>query len=231
MLLCSYSLFSYIVYVSFFFFFFFQAEDGIRDVAVTGVQTCALPILRRARGVAHLEQQRHGERGAGGAVQVYALREPRESVRHDRAGRRWRRGDGRGDEIDPGGGPERRSVRHRHREPIGPRRIAREYAEGRDAAPVGDRDGILRGAARDGARAPEQQLEAGLGVGAAVQLHRDVGRRTGSRRDLLAHDHPQWRHQRTRGTRCGGGLGRLGGGGRRGGGEGGGGGGGGGGPR
>ena len=26
------------------FIFFFQAEDGIRDVAVTGVQTCALPI-------------------------------------------------------------------------------------------------------------------------------------------------------------------------------------------
>src|SRR5205809_7979744 len=26
--------------------FFFQAEDGIRDVAVTGVQTCALPILQ-----------------------------------------------------------------------------------------------------------------------------------------------------------------------------------------
>src|SRR5256884_190953 len=30
-----------------YFFFFFQAEDGIRDVAVTGVQTCALPILYR----------------------------------------------------------------------------------------------------------------------------------------------------------------------------------------
>src|SRR5687768_11914197 len=29
----------------FVFFFFFQAEDGIRDVAVTGVQTCALPIF------------------------------------------------------------------------------------------------------------------------------------------------------------------------------------------
>src|SRR2546422_2937989 len=28
------------------FFFFFQAEDGIRDVAVTGVQTCALPICK-----------------------------------------------------------------------------------------------------------------------------------------------------------------------------------------
>src|SRR5438552_7701698 len=27
------------------FFFFFQAEDGIRDDLVTGVQTCALPIL------------------------------------------------------------------------------------------------------------------------------------------------------------------------------------------
>src|SRR3989449_11048396 len=30
-------------------FFFFQAEDGIRDVAVTGVQTCALPISSEAR--------------------------------------------------------------------------------------------------------------------------------------------------------------------------------------
>src|SRR3712207_7630271 len=26
------------------YFFFFQAEDGIRDIGVTGVQTCALPI-------------------------------------------------------------------------------------------------------------------------------------------------------------------------------------------
>src|SRR5206468_5754198 len=31
-----------------FFFFFFQAEDGIRDLIVTGVQTCALPISDRA---------------------------------------------------------------------------------------------------------------------------------------------------------------------------------------
>src|SRR5688572_32552579 len=31
-------------YFVFFFFFFFQAEDGIRDLTVTGVQTCALPI-------------------------------------------------------------------------------------------------------------------------------------------------------------------------------------------
>src|SRR5207247_5296040 len=30
--------------LSLFFYFFFQAEDGIRDPLVTGVQTCALPI-------------------------------------------------------------------------------------------------------------------------------------------------------------------------------------------
>src|SRR5437762_12053829 len=29
--------------------FFFQAEDGIRDTSVTGVQTCALPISQRSR--------------------------------------------------------------------------------------------------------------------------------------------------------------------------------------
>src|SRR6266542_5325319 len=33
-----------IVYCICFLFFFFQAEDGIRDATVTGVQTCALPI-------------------------------------------------------------------------------------------------------------------------------------------------------------------------------------------
>src|SRR5688572_32732675 len=35
----------HIVVHFFLFFFFFQAEDGIRDLTVTGVQTCALPIL------------------------------------------------------------------------------------------------------------------------------------------------------------------------------------------
>src|SRR5256885_13754731 len=33
-------------------FFFFQAEDGIRDYKVTGVQTCALPICSAAYGTA-----------------------------------------------------------------------------------------------------------------------------------------------------------------------------------
>src|SRR6266853_3166899 len=36
------------------FFFFFQAEDGIRDLTVTGVQTCALPIFRETREMAPL---------------------------------------------------------------------------------------------------------------------------------------------------------------------------------
>src|SRR5436190_613149 len=34
-----------------FFIFFFQAEDGIRDHCVTGVQTCALPIFSTIRPV------------------------------------------------------------------------------------------------------------------------------------------------------------------------------------
>src|SRR5690554_7167228 len=46
-MLCFYSSSLFCVCVLLFFFFFFQAEDGIRDADVTGVQTCALPICRR----------------------------------------------------------------------------------------------------------------------------------------------------------------------------------------
>src|SRR5437762_4468779 len=38
-----------IMFTAFLYFFFFQAEDGIRDTSVTGVQTCALPICFGAR--------------------------------------------------------------------------------------------------------------------------------------------------------------------------------------
>src|SRR5690606_40689175 len=43
----------YLSFVSllFYFLFFFQAEDGIRDFHVTGVQTCALPISDHQRRV------------------------------------------------------------------------------------------------------------------------------------------------------------------------------------
>src|SRR5437764_14761971 len=57
--------------MSIFFFFFFQAEDGIRDTSVTGVQTCALPIYphepERERikvldfGIAKLQQGNAGD--------------------------------------------------------------------------------------------------------------------------------------------------------------------------
>src|SRR5438309_11632405 len=42
--------------VFFIYFFFFQAEDGIRDGTVTGVQTCALPISRGEEGVPLIPQ-------------------------------------------------------------------------------------------------------------------------------------------------------------------------------
>src|SRR5256885_16154272 len=45
------------------FFFFFQAEDGIRDYKVTGVQTCALPILGQdeQKRVDGLRCAKHGQ--------------------------------------------------------------------------------------------------------------------------------------------------------------------------
>src|SRR5437773_10838953 len=72
-------------------FFFFQAEDGIRDRDVTGVQTCALPISRK-------EPEHKGNAGAAcGAAGNWRRREcPR--WRNDRAGRGGRRRGGRSEE-------------------------------------------------------------------------------------------------------------------------------------
>src|SRR6266705_3965305 len=51
------------------FFFFFQAEDGIRDRTVTGVQTCALPISGLRSGPpAASGSARHNEPAAGRRV-------------------------------------------------------------------------------------------------------------------------------------------------------------------
>src|SRR3712207_9049067 len=41
-------------------YFFFQAEDGIRDIGVTGVQTCALPISVLACGIIFTFNSTHG---------------------------------------------------------------------------------------------------------------------------------------------------------------------------
>src|SRR2546425_351332 len=71
------------------FFFFFQAEDGILDKLVTGVQTCALPI----RAVARVPPVPR----AAGAHGRHDDREQRARQRHDsddRAGRAARPGDG-----------------------------------------------------------------------------------------------------------------------------------------
>src|SRR5256885_8766803 len=48
-------------------FFFFQAEDGIRDYKVTGVQTCALPISRHRNALAR-EQFRDAPVAQGGVL-------------------------------------------------------------------------------------------------------------------------------------------------------------------
>src|SRR5437870_9801209 len=45
-----------------YFFFFFQAEDGIRDGHVTGVQTCALPIFEEQEARSVSGERRHRAR-------------------------------------------------------------------------------------------------------------------------------------------------------------------------
>src|SRR3712207_9572127 len=53
---------------------FFQAEDGIRDIGVTEVQTCALPIsivsAQERPGIAPLAGDPHRDRGSGGRARV-----------------------------------------------------------------------------------------------------------------------------------------------------------------
>src|SRR5437763_13991158 len=62
---------------SYFFFFFFQAEDGIRDTSVTGVQTCALPIsTRRVRP----HEQTHAAPKADRLALLRATRTSLESI-------------------------------------------------------------------------------------------------------------------------------------------------------
>src|SRR3989449_1909585 len=72
-----------------FCFFFFQAEDGIRDVAVTGVQTCALPISALVRrGARRLPAVGSDQAGAGPRA-LEVLRR-RAALRLDPAGdRAW----------------------------------------------------------------------------------------------------------------------------------------------
>src|SRR2546430_10149556 len=49
------------------YFFFFQAEDGIRDLTVTGVQTCALPIFGGAAGPHQIGDRGQQDRAGRGS--------------------------------------------------------------------------------------------------------------------------------------------------------------------
>src|SRR3989449_4831760 len=162
-------------------FFFFQAEDGIRDVAVTGVQTCALPICRgrrprhgralpgralharppvprRAPARAH-EPHPRGARPARGNVPSHLGGEPKACPRPP-PGRR----------ADPGGAPAGRAARaraagaRRARAPRRPRRHPR--ARLRDCG--GGEDARRRArprarALRDASRGPARARRGGSG--------------------------------------------------------------------
>src|SRR2546427_1235384 len=58
------------------FFFFFQAEDGIRDLTVTGVQTCALPICFLATPGARSRESCSRNPCAAGITSKLASRRP-----------------------------------------------------------------------------------------------------------------------------------------------------------
>src|SRR5260370_18385792 len=72
--LFNHLIFSNAVYKWYRFFFFFQAEDGIRDSSVTGVQTCALPIspvyAPRRRGFGTIVMEAMAERSVDGKVDL-----------------------------------------------------------------------------------------------------------------------------------------------------------------
>src|SRR5690606_40633313 len=63
-------------------FFFFQAEDGIRDFHVTGVQTCALPICQFHFVRAAEPLARYTWLGLGGPAQYFAEPTTHEELAH-----------------------------------------------------------------------------------------------------------------------------------------------------
>src|SRR5258708_17158100 len=55
------------------YLFFFKGEEGIRDDLVTGVQTCALPILLQQRDSFHPARQPHDSTGQDGRAELSKL--------------------------------------------------------------------------------------------------------------------------------------------------------------
>src|SRR5439155_12198238 len=91
-------------YYSLLSYFFFQAEDGIRDGHVTGVQTCALPIYPRDRvrravllpsGAGSVQREAEGVRHHPGQAGASPATDPVPAARVDRSeerrvGKEWR---------------------------------------------------------------------------------------------------------------------------------------------
>src|SRR6266699_3445174 len=80
------------------FFFFFQAEDGIRDADVTGVQTCALPIFssvsqRRHDSVSRPNRGNFKGSSTKRSEHPYYVKRPRisRSLRKSSPGKSWTR--------------------------------------------------------------------------------------------------------------------------------------------
>src|SRR2546421_5613219 len=65
-------------------FFFFQAEDGIRDLIVTGVQTCALPICRQREIAVRIARRRRADGVEQGLRHLRRTRPGREEPDHRR---------------------------------------------------------------------------------------------------------------------------------------------------
>src|ERR1035437_9912502 len=68
---------------SFFCVFFFQAEDGIRDIGVTGVQTCALPISYRRAGHSQRDSAYPYQFRVKFAAHLFAVHGQRDQVRNE----------------------------------------------------------------------------------------------------------------------------------------------------
>src|SRR2546425_1101323 len=126
------------MFLLFFFFFFFQAEDGIRDKLVTGVQTCALPICLLGREL--VRRPHRPVPHAPGAGRASVRRAPRSGGRRDRVRRPAR------------AAPRRRTGRDPSRQ--SPPRARPSRSVGRSGG-----DGARGGRARaaDTARAVERQ--------------------------------------------------------------------------
>src|SRR5438034_8283562 len=148
---CVVAFFALIVFFLFFFFcffFFFQAEDGIRDHCVTGVQTCALPISLRTG--------RRRRRGAG-APRGNCVPASRRADARAAAARRVA--------VAARSGPEPRRVATRAPRRTAPRLPAPLPPRARSRLPApcsrlpapGDRPAAAYDAHRDAQRSPQDQ--------------------------------------------------------------------------